>query len=224
MKKIRATVAALIITLTMCGCVAANARDKRSDRALDDYQYMTEVLGFTEEELEGFDIIGMFQVLNIRERNMSSEDVHKIVDRLRHSYTDNGTNAIYMITTASGGAGLTEDIEVSKASYYVNNGVEIINAVYDIDNKQYYLGDITPHDMTDEQAENLRTIATRNDIKSWETRNVGEQEKTTGVYEWKIVLQDPEGNYYVYEGNSPDGSAFPPTYKEVSAELASILR
>ncbi|MDC7292450.1 hypothetical protein NXH67_02840 [Butyrivibrio sp. DSM 10294] len=228
MKFAKFIAAAMLTTLILTGCGNVNnggatMSENNNINAMDDYQYMTQVLGCTDEELAGFDVISVCSVLKIREQNLSSEDAHKLVSRLKDSYTDDGRCSIYMISTAAGGVGISSDIEVSRISYYVNNGNEIINAVFDITNKQYFLNDTTPHALSDAQSESLKTIANRNDVKTWETVTRGEEKETTGCYEWKIVFQDVNGIYYAYEGSSADGSTFPPTYGGVDGELYDIL-
>ena len=227
MKKAKKTAVVLLMALFLFGCgnVVANGgknMDENVNKAMDDYQYMTEVLGFSAEELEGVDVLSFCKSFRVREDEMSKDEARQLFEWSKEKKRDDGSNQIYMILSAEGGAPIDSDIEVSKIGYDVNSGTAVYRMVFDVSDKVYYTDDLEAHSMTSEQAESLKTIANRNDIKSWDQITEGSQKNTTGNYNWKLVIQSVDGTYYVYEGDSPDGSTLPTTYSDVVNELNTI--
>ena len=222
-KQIIVGLAIMSCLFTGCGKeVVSGGNEMNTNKAMDDYQYMIEVWGFTEEELEGLDIIDIVESTRIRKDNVSSEDAHEVVALLRDSCKDkNGKNEKFLIMTADGGPGISSDIEVAKICFRATMGNESYLEVYDISNKVCYLTGGNVAEMTDEQAESLKTIANRYNVKDWAQYTEGGKQ-TTGGCTWKLVFQDKNGSYYVYEGNTPDFSTFPPTYNELRNELIAV--
>ena len=224
--KLRRIVAGMVLlSCLIAGCgreshLGGNKMD--TSKAMDDYQYMTEVLGFTAEELEGLDVIDICESTHLRKDKISSKEAHEVVELLRDRCKDkNGKNEIFMIMTASGGPGISSDIEVGKICFTATIGNESYLEVYDVRGRKYYDGDANSQDLSDEQAESLATIANRYAVKEWDQYTAGGA-PTTGGCTWKLVFQTVEGTYYVYEGDTPDFSTFPPTYEALRSELISI--
>ena len=217
-----------VLLLSGCGNNKSNSGNTETteDRALDDYQFLIEILGCTPEELDNLDVIEFVETLGLRTDNGSTVDVHELIATLKEDFVDDGTSDIFMITTAEGGGKISDGVTISKIGFIESSGNNPeTRAVFDLEKELFYLRETgtTPYELTKEQAESLSDITDRNHVSTWESVTNGGDNNTTGSYGWKLVFQDTEGTYYVYSGYTPDSGTFPETYSALAGELKSIL-
>lgn len=211
------------MTCTCVGCSynseGGNAIKGNSGIVLDDYHFLKEEYGFTDEELMDFDAIGFVSVMKLRTQDIDKDKIHKVAQNLKAKYPATAKTEIYMISTAEGECSIPEDAVIKKISFFESSGTQATTVVYDLEGKVFYVNDDVAHELTDDEIETFRNLPKTYSISSWDFHNNGSQEKTTGSYYWKLVFQDENGNYYVYDGKTQDYSTYPDNYKQLSRKL-----
>ena len=220
----------ILLTISFCGCFDGSIGNYKSEEVVknmdndyDNVRFMMEKYGLRSDELSGLDLERFINDYQLRIREYSSEDIRRILDDEGDMYQDDGTTALFSILNATGER-LKIDDSVTRIGLYVNSGTIIRRAVFDIEQKVFYVQTTEPHPLSEERIQILKSLPEQWDIFSWEQHCVGEENPSTGNFGWKLVFGLSNGNFSVYDGYTQDMSHLPNNFQEVYQQLNSILK
>ncbi len=184
-------------------------------------QFMMENYGFSEEELEGLDVIKFVGDFELCTRDFSAEEVHDILSAQKDMYVDDGSTALYSILSKDGRE-LRKDDSVNRMGLYLNNGTMRQQLVFEFEKDVYYVNNVKPRPLTTQQSAQLRELLEDCKVFDWERHTEGEEEESTGSFSWKLVLQTSNGEYCTYDGYTCDGSNLPDTFNDFLSGIQHI--
>lgn len=190
----------------------------------NDIDFMIEKYGFTEEDLENFDVSSFVGDYQLRMRNYSKEDIQRIMKKNEDVYYNDGTAWIYTLLDLEEGGKIQDDVNIIRIGYYRNMGSLLEKAVFDLDEKLLYLNEETVTCLTDEQTKLLKNLPSRYNIAHWKNYYEGQEEKSTGSFRWRLVFEAEDGSSYVYGGYTGDMTYIPDNFAEVDEELYGFMK
>lgn len=192
------------------------------DERSTELKFMMETYGFSEDELEGVDLIKFVEDFQLRERDFSAEEVHDILNAQKDMYIDDGSTALYSILSKDGRE-LRESDVINRMGLYLNIGTMRQQMVFDFEKDVYYINNIESHSLTQQQSTYLRELPGTCKIFAWDRHTeVEEEEESTGNFGWKIVIQTASGEYCTYDGYTRDGSNLPDSFNDFLSGIQRI--
>lgn len=191
------------------------------DNRSAELQFMMENYGFSEEELEGIDLIKFIEDFQLRTRDFSAEEVRDILKAQKDMYVDDGSTALYSILLKDGRE-LREDDTVDCMGLYLNSGTMRRQMVFDFEKDVFYINGTEPYSLTQEQSDQLKELLITCRIFDWERHTEGEEEESTGSFSWKLVLKATSGEYCTYDGYTRDRSHLPDSFDDFLSGIQRI--
>lgn len=185
-------------------------------------QFMIENYGFSEEELEGVDVIKFVEDFELRVRDFSAEEVRDILSAQKDMYVDDGTTVLYSIFSKDGHE-LREADVVNRMGLYLNNGTMNQRLIFDFEENVYYINNAEPYSLTQQQSDQLRELPKVCKIFEWDRHTEGDEEESTGNFKWELVFQIASGDYCTYDGYTQDGSNLPDTFNDFLDGIQHIV-
>lgn len=172
-------------------------------------EIMINKYGFSEEEIEGYDVRAYLQYMKL-DRPVSHsihddppiEIVRDDFNLMKEDYLIGGYNSIF------GFLGTSPSEPISTTDKFVKVGIKLNigespdeQYVYDLTNKVYYHDDVEPMEMSDSRVERISNIVKECNITSWDVHTVvDDDEGSTGSYGWSIVFELENGTDIAYKG------------------------
>lgn len=181
----------------------------------DGAKYMIEEYGFTEEELDGYDVTAFVNELlldrpsaeNARLRFEDGKEFYRITDE----YLFNKKTAF--MDSRNYSEQVTEEDKIAKIGYtfYVNNEHETFIYILD-EGLMYYtsvgMGEYRKATIDEGVVESLSNIIENYDIDTWENKYNGPNRNTTGYVGWELCLELNDGRVICYSGGAESSSDF----------------
>ena len=190
----------------------------------EEKKFMMETFGFTEEDLEGVDLIRFIEDYELREREWEAETVRQILESQRYMYVDDGTTAIYSIFSKSGGT-LEEGDIITKFAIEADRGNKEERTVMDLASGKYYSGDATARSLSDEQIQKIKELVEKYGVSEWK-QNFSEEEPdadSTYSFSWLFVIETEDGKYCAYNGYCSKPDSIPDHVDETIDRVDEIL-
>lgn len=183
----------------------------------DGAKFMIEEYGFTEEELEGYDVTAFVNELlldrpsaeNARLRFEDGKEFYRITDE----YLFNKYSAFSDFKENTGKI-LPEDV-IKKIGYKTYENNEYSWYIYDLETGMGYYNDIVPETIDDYKLEQLKSIVSRNNIDTWDNEFLGPDRNTTGSMAWDLSFELEDGSVRCYTG-------YAEYYSDFTADMRSV--
>ena len=189
-------------------------------RALDDKEYLMEVYGLTEDDLEKIDIDLFSKIVEFRKTNWSNEMLKMQFDALKEDLIAENYSDIYLILSPETNKKIPQGTKVKKIGYYINPGTFAQQMVFDLEEKVFYVDDYTEYKFD----EDLTNVVDDYKIYEWDTYASGEEnDNSTATYGFKLVLLGEDDHKYVYEGHGMSDLPFADEYWKLSKKLTDII-
>lgn len=187
----------------------------------DGAKFMIEEYGFTEEELEGYDVTAFVNESlydhpteeYARKRFESEKEFYRITDE----YLFNKYSAFSDFKENTGKI-LPEDV-IKKIGYKTYENNEYSLYIYDLETGMGYYNDIVPETIDDYKLEQLKSIVSRNNIDTWDNEFMGPDRNTTGSMAWELSFELEDGSVRCYKGYAEYYSDFTEDMKSVWSML-----
>lgn len=171
-------------------------------------QFMIEKYGFTESEMEGYDIASFVYELEINssDNDLPVEYIHHTFDLQKGDYLIGGYNDIFGFLSTKPTRALAANDKIVKIGLRMNAGSGPEERyVYNLTDKVAYYNDLTPVEMSDDHIRLVRGVVDECDILNWELSSVkDDDENSTGSYGWNIAFELEDGNVIAYHGYVQD--------------------
>lgn len=221
----------VIVAAGVCGCrnqKPGNSEEvekmtKETAGHEDDLTFMMTTYGLEKEELAGIDLKRLIEDYQMRTREYTAEEIREILTDEADMYQDDGSTALFAILEQEGGA-LEDTDQISRIGYFYNPGTLVQKAVFDLENKLFYVDNTDSHPLTEEQYKLLKELPEKWQITDWDEWYEGEEQESTGSFAWKLVFELADGSFCVYGGYTKDMSHLPKTYNDVNRELRSVMK
>ena len=187
-------------------------------------QYLITYYGFTEAELEGYDVDAFVckWVVDVRDEP-EAEFVRNCWEGKKSRFEKNDDYMIYHIFDKDSERKLTKEDHVVKIQVFSQVGNEPGHSVVaDVEKGVFYVDDTTPHAMDDMMKMRLKDITNQYDVESWQSSYECYDDSTAYVG-WEVRFLLDTGEVCVYSGGGASFSGFHDEIMEIVGCYRDLL-